>query len=73
MLRARVNEYGAEAVLNAIERIRKSSFLRGQNKQGWMITFDWFVRPNNFIKVLDGNYAKRSAVIADLDISWLEK
>ena len=22
----------------------------------WQITFDWFVRPNNFPKVLDGNY-----------------
>ncbi|HAC61226.1 MAG TPA: hypothetical protein DCF66_03535 [Lachnospiraceae bacterium] len=59
MLRARVNEYGVEEVLNAIERIRKSSFLRGQNKQGWMITFDWFVRPNNFQKVLEGQYDDR--------------
>ena len=24
--------------------------------EGWIITFDWFVRPNNFIKVLEGNY-----------------
>ena len=21
-----------------------------------MITFDWFVKPNNFVKVLEGNY-----------------
>ena len=56
MLRARVNEYGADAVLNAIEKIRNSSFLRGQNRRGWTITFDWFVRPNNFPKVLEGQY-----------------
>lgn len=56
MLRARVNEYGADAVLTAIEKIRNSSFLRGQNRRGWTITFDWFVRPNNFPKVLEGQY-----------------
>lgn len=59
MLRARVNEYGADTVLKAIEKIRNSSFLRGQNKNGWIITFDWFVRPNNFPKVLEGQYDDR--------------
>ena len=56
MLRARVREYGTEAVLQAIEKIRQSAFLRGQNAKGWVITFEWFVRPNNFPKVLEGNY-----------------
>lgn len=56
MLRARVNEYGVDAVLEAIENVRKSSFLKGQNSKGWTITFEWFVAPNNFIKVLEGNY-----------------
>jgi hypothetical protein len=69
----RIREYGIDAVLSAIERIRKSDFLRGVNKGNWVISFDWFVRPDNFIKVLEGNYDRRSAVIADLDISWLEK
>ena len=56
MLRARVNEYGVDAVMEAIENVRKSAFLRGQNGKGWTITFEWFVAPNNFIKVLEGNY-----------------
>ena len=56
MLRTRVREYGTEAVLQAIEKIRQSAFLRGQNAKGWVITFEWFVRPNNFPKVLEGNY-----------------
>ena len=59
MLRARVNEYGTDAVLDAIEKIRHSSFLRGQNQDGWTITFEWFVKPNNFIKVYEGNYDER--------------
>lgn len=56
MLRARVNEYGVDAVLEAIGKVKQSAFLKGQNNRGWVITFDWFVKPNNFIKVLEGNF-----------------
>ncbi len=56
MLSQRINEYGSDKILEAIEKIKQSSFLLGQNKSGWTITFEWFVRPNNFVKVLEGNY-----------------
>lgn len=59
MLRARVNEYGVDAVLDAIEKVRESDFLKGQNSQGWVITFEWFVKPNNFVKVYEGNYGNK--------------
>ena len=55
-LKARINQNGVDKVLEAIERIKKSSFLQGQSKKGWIITFDWFVKPTNFLKVLEGNY-----------------
>lgn len=61
MLRARVNQYGADKVLEAIEKVRKSSFLQGQSSRGWVITFDWFVKPNNFPKVLEGQYDDRTS------------
>lgn len=56
LLNARLKEYGENKIIQAIENIKKSSFLKGQNKTNWIITFDWFIRPNNFIKVLEGNY-----------------
>ena len=59
MLSQRVNEYGENKVLEAIEKIKQSSFLQGSNNKGWTITFEWFVRPNNFVKVLEGNYADK--------------
>ena len=62
MLRARVNQYGVAGVLEAIEKVRSSGFLNGQNSNGWVITFEWFVKPNNFIKVLEGNYNGRLSV-----------
>ena len=55
-LRKRVRQYGEETVIDAIKEIRNSNFLQGKSKKGWTITFDWFIRPNNFPKVLEGNY-----------------
>ena len=59
MLNARIKEYEIGGILTAIENIEKSNFLKGQNNKNWIITFDWFIRPNNFIKVLEGNYSNR--------------
>lgn len=61
MLRARIKEYGIGSVLEAIEMVRESSFLMGNNKKGWRITLDWFSRPNNFPKVANGNYQDKSS------------
>lgn len=59
-LRKRIRQYGEDAIIDAIREIRSSSFLQGKNKKGWCITFDWFIRPNNFPKVLEGNYRDRA-------------
>ena len=60
MLRVRIRENGKGEVLKAIDNIRSSPFLQGHNNTGWLITFDWFVKPGNFMKVLEGNYNARS-------------
>jgi hypothetical protein len=46
-------------VLAAIGKVSRSAFLRGQNEKRWVITFDWLLKPNNFPKVLEGNYDDR--------------
>lgn len=56
LLNSRIKEHGIDGVIQAIDMINKSDFLRGQNKNGWIVTFDWFIKPNNFIKVFEGNY-----------------
>lgn len=38
----------------------RSSYLNGHNPHGWIATFDWFVSPSNFAKVLEGNYDNRT-------------
>ena len=68
-LKARIEQYGVEEVLRAIENIKTSSFLKGETGKGWTITFDWFVKPNNFVKVLDGNYNDKEKSTAHTQ-SW---
>ena len=63
-LKARIAEYSEEDVFRAIENIKQSNFLKGENDRGWRINFDWFVAPNNFPKVLEGNYTNRKTVDA---------
>lgn len=67
LLSARIKEYGLESVYQALDKIKESDFLRGQNNRGWIITFDWLIKPNNFIKVLEGNYDKKES---DKDASY---
>ena len=59
LLNARIKDYGIDGVLQAINNIKESSFLKGQNNKNWTITFDWLIKPSNFIKVLEGNYTDK--------------
>ena len=71
-LTARLKQYSLEEVLKAIEIIKDSDFLLGR-KTDWRIDFDWFVKPNNFPKVLDGNYLNNKREEQTKDWSWLDK
>lgn len=51
-LTARIKEYGVDEVIRAVDIAEKSKYLHDQE---WF-NFDWFIRPNNFPKVIDGNY-----------------
>jgi len=58
-LHARLKEYGADKVKTAITKAAESNFLSGDNGRGFRASFDWIMRPNNFPKVLEGNYDNR--------------
>lgn len=70
-VRARVRERGKNSLVKVIENAAKSDFLNGKNDRGFIATFDWLVSPNNFIKVLEGNYDNR--VIKNREDDWLKE
>lgn len=53
---ARLRESGKDGLREAVEKAARSDFLNGRNGRGWLATFDWIFRPENFQKVLEGNY-----------------
>ena len=56
LIRARERQYGRDEILEAIANVKKSSFLQGKIKPIKFFNFDWFIRPDNFPKVLEGQY-----------------
>ena len=71
-VRKRTYDYGIDAVLVAINKIRDSKFLQGKATD-FTITFDWFIRPNNFIKVYEGNYDDKINRTGNKGADMLEK
>ena len=57
---ARLKQYSLSDFREAIDRIKISDYLQGKSKNGWTITFDWFILPSNFPKVLEGNYDNKN-------------
>lgn len=79
MLQARIKQYSIEQVMQAIDNISKSDFLQGFTSD-FKITFDWFVKPNNFVKVLEGNYTNKgentgghNRITGEIELSPAEK
>lgn len=73
MVKARLSQYGIDAVLEAINLVSQSPFLLGR-KTEFVITFDWFIRPNNFIKVYEGNYSDRQTPTKSSErLGWLDE
>ena len=58
-IKARIREFGIEAVYEVITKATQSDFLNGRNQRGWTASFDWIFLPTNFPKVLEGNYDNR--------------
>lgn len=57
-INARAIQYdnAEEMMKTAIVKATQSQFLNGANNRNWIATFDWIFRPNNFPKILEGNY-----------------
>ena len=82
MLHARLDEFGKEKVLEAIRLASASAFLKSSS---WF-SFDWLICPNNFVKVIEGNYqdhtkpaaATKNSAAEELDdfyrraVAWAE-
>lgn len=58
-INARVGEYGLEKVISVFRIAGQSDFLNGKNDKAWKADFEWILRPENFLKVLEGKYINK--------------
>lgn len=58
-LKARLKEFGDVHVRKVIEDATKSDFLGGST--GFKADFEWIMRPENFLKILEGRYANKKS------------
>ena len=52
-VRARLKEFGKEALAQVVQHAAKLSFYNGGGSRGWVADFDWLFRPSNFLRVLE--------------------
>ena len=55
-VRARIAQYGKEAVMEVFRNVLESPFLLGDNDRNWTADLDWIFKPSNFTKILEKRY-----------------
>lgn len=53
---ARIAEFGIDKITEALRKSGQSDFLNGQNDRAWKADFEWIMRPENFVKILECKY-----------------
>lgn len=72
LVQARIKQYGKEAFAKALRNAAASEFLNGANKRSKVFSFDWIICPNNFPKVLEGNYEESSKTTDSKNLNNIE-
>ena len=58
-IKARLNSYSEDDLIEAFKKTEASEFLKGQNDRNWQANFDWIMKDSNLAKILDGKYDNR--------------
>lgn len=51
-----LSHFTQDEINKVFEKLANSPFLKGDNKRGWKVTFDWLFDIDNFTNVLEGKY-----------------
>lgn len=55
--------YTIEDMKTIFINAENSSFLKGENKNNWSANFDWLLKEENAVKVIEGNYTNKTKKI----------
>jgi hypothetical protein len=45
-------------------KVQESDYLNGRTGNAWQATFDWVLKAENWVKVIDGNYDNKEQASA---------
>lgn len=51
-----IRDHTADDIATALDAVRRSPFMRGQNDRGWRADFDFFTKPDKFNRLVEGTY-----------------
>lgn len=54
-----LHTHSINEIRQAFEKTEASPFLKGSNESGWKANFDWIIKPDHLIKILEGFYDGR--------------
>ena len=55
-IRQLLNEYSEQQIKEVFQAVPKIPFLRGDNDRGWRADLDYTLRPDKFLKILEGGW-----------------
>lgn len=61
-IKARISEHGREAISLCFFKTDQSDFLCGVNDRGWMASFDWILKPENFVRIIEGVFDNKVSI-----------
>lgn len=69
----RIKDHSEVEWAEIIKKVSKSRFLTGSNDRGWKATFDWILRSDSDLRVLEGKYDSPPDGVGGLDFSWMKE
>ncbi len=73
LIKAIMKSYTLEQIKKVYEKAEESHFLSGRNGKWTSCNFDWLMNSNNFIKVLEDNYANKTTIVSDYELHLQDK
>lgn len=66
-------EPNQEIWVDVVRRLSQSDFCSGKNERGWVANFDFLLKPDTRIKVLEGQYGQRVATPQPVRLSAIDE
>lgn len=69
-IRNLLKEYSADDFETVFRKAEASDFLSGRSGKWTACSFDWLIKPSNFLKVIEGNYDNKESRQVDALVAW---